>query len=94
MKEEIRRAVKKKQLNEKHRAVDNVAVELVKFGREMTLNKLHIFCTEVWDTGIWLEDWTQSVFIPLPKKGDLLQCINYRTITLVSNASKIRSCCG
>ena len=28
-------------------------------------------------------------FIPLPKKGDLLYCENYRTIALVSHASKI-----
>jgi len=42
-----------------------------------------------WETGIWPDEWTQSVFIPLPKKGDLLQCNNYRTIALVSHASKI-----
>jgi len=29
------------------------------------------------------------VFIPLPKKGDLTDCGNYRTIYLVSHASKI-----
>ena len=28
-------------------------------------------------------------FIPLPKKGDLKQCVNYRTIALVSHTSKI-----
>ena len=55
----------------------------------MTLNKLHAICVEIWESGIWPEEWTQSVFIPLPKKGDLLQCSNYRTIALVSHASKI-----
>ena len=30
-----------------------------------------------------------STFIPLSKKGDLKQCANYRTIALVSHASKI-----
>jgi len=29
------------------------------------------------------------MFIPLPKKGDLKQCANYRTIALVNHASKI-----
>jgi len=35
------------------------------------------------------EEWTFSTFIPLPKKGDLKQCENYRTIALVSHTSKI-----
>jgi len=30
-----------------------------------------------------------DTFIPLPKKADLKQCSNYRTIALVSHASKI-----
>ena len=55
----------------------------------MTLNKLHEVCVEVWETGLWPDEWTQSVFISLPKKGDPLQCCNYRTIALVSHASKI-----
>ena len=43
----------------------------------------------IWETGEWPEEWTFSTFIPLPKKGDLKQCENCRTIVLVSNASKI-----
>jgi len=42
-------------------------------------------CVAIWETG---EAWTFSTFIPLPKKGDLKQCANYRTIALVSHASK------
>jgi len=43
----------------------------------------------IWETGEWPEEWTFSTFIPLPKKGDLNQCANYRTIALVSHACKI-----
>jgi len=43
----------------------------------------------IWETGEWPEEWTFSTFIPLPKKGDLKQCENYRTIALVYHASKI-----
>jgi len=68
---------------------DDIAIELLRFGGEMTLNKLHEICAEVWETGIWPDEWTQSVFIPLPKKGNLLQCNNYRTIALVSHACKM-----
>ena len=55
----------------------------------MALNKLHEIFKERWESGIWPEEWTQSVFIPLPKKGDLLKCSNYTTVALVSHANKI-----
>ena len=31
----------------------------------------------------------RSVFIPIPKKGNVKECSNYRTIALVSHASKV-----
>ena len=31
----------------------------------------------------------RSVFIPVPKKGNVTDCSNYGTITLISDASKI-----
>ena len=31
----------------------------------------------------------RSVFIPIPKKGNRKECSNYRTITLISHASKV-----
>ena len=34
-------------------------------------------------------DWKRSVFIPIPKKGDVKQYSNYRTIVLISHASKV-----
>jgi len=43
----------------------------------------------IWKTCEWPEERTFSTFIPLPKKGDLKQRANYRTIALVSHASKI-----
>jgi len=46
-------------------------------------------CVAIWETGEFSEEWTFSTFIPLPKKGDLKRCANYRTIALVSHASKI-----
>ena len=34
-------------------------------------------------------DWKRSVFIPIPKKGNAKECSNYRTIALISHASKV-----
>ena len=37
----------------------------------------------------WPQDWKRSVLIPIPKKGSAKGCPNYRTIALISNASKV-----
>ena len=33
--------------------------------------------------------WKRSVFIPIPKKGNAKEYSNYRTIALISHASKV-----
>ena len=35
------------------------------------------------------QDWKRSVFIPIPKKGNAMECSNYRTVALISHASKV-----
>ena len=37
----------------------------------------------------WLQDWKRLVFIQIPKKSNAKECSNYRTIALISHASKI-----
>jgi len=48
---------------------------------------MHRICVANWKTGEWPEEWTFSTFIPLPKKGDLRQYANHRTIAVISHAS-------
>ena len=33
--------------------------------------------------------WKRSIFIPIPKKGNVKECSNYRTIALISYTSKV-----
>ena len=35
------------------------------------------------------QDWKSSVFILIPKKGNIKECSNYCTIVLISHASKV-----
>ena len=44
---------------------------------------------QIWKTQQWTQGWKRSVFITIPKKGNVKECSNYRTITLISHASKV-----
>ena len=43
----------------------------------------------IWGTQQWPQNWKRSVFIPIPKKGKAKECSSYRTIALLSHASKV-----
>ena len=44
---------------------------------------------QIWKTQQWPQDWKRSVFIPIPKKGNAKECSNYRTVALITDASKV-----
>ena len=69
--------------------VDNVPGELLKNGGEKLVTVLTALCQKIMDEKRWPKEWTQSLVIPLPKKGNLRKCENYRTISLISHPSKI-----
>ena len=50
---------------------------------------LHSICQQIWKTQQWPQDWKKSVFIPIPKKGNAKECLNYCTTALISHASKV-----
>ena len=50
---------------------------------------LHSIGQQIWKTQQWPQDWKRSVFIPIPKKDNAKECSNYRTIALISHASKV-----
>ena len=50
---------------------------------------LHSICQQIRKTQQWPQDWKRSVFIPIPKKGNAKECLNYSTIALIPHASKV-----
>ena len=46
-------------------------------------------CQQIWKTQQWPQDWKRSVFILIPKKGNVKECSNYGTITLISHANQV-----
>ena len=62
---------------------------MVQAGGEDVVTALTTICNKIGQTGEWPTPWTQSLVITLPKKGDLQQCQNYRTISFISHPSKV-----
>ena len=68
---------------------DGIPVELFQILKDHSVKVLHSICQQIWKTQHWPQDWKWSVFILIPKKGNAKNCSNYRTIAVISHASKI-----
>ena len=68
---------------------DGIPVELFQFLKNDAVKVLHSICQQIWKTQQWPQDWKRSVFIPIPKKGNAKECLNYHTVALISHASKV-----
>ena len=77
---------------------DGIPVELFQILKDDAVKVLHSICQQIqktqqwpqiWKTQQWPQDWKRSVFIPIPKKGNAKECLNYQTIALISHASKV-----
>ena len=68
---------------------DGIPVELFQILKDDAVKVLHSICQQIWKSQQWPQDWKRSVFIPIPKKSNAKECSNYRTIALISHASKV-----
>ena len=68
---------------------DGIPVELFWILKDDAVNVLHTICQQIWKTQQWPQDWKRSVFVPIPKKGNAKECLNYCTIALISHTSKV-----
>jgi len=66
-----------------------VLFQILKDDDVKVLHSIHSICQHIWKNQQWPQDWKTSVFIPIPKKGNAKKCSNYRTIALMSHASKV-----
>ena len=67
---------------------DGIHVELFQILKDDAMKVLHSICQKIWKTQQWSQDWKRSVFIPIPKKGNVKECSNYRTIAVISHTSQ------
>ena len=68
---------------------DRIPGELFQNLKDDAVKVLHSICQQIWKTQQWPQDCKKSVFIPVSKKGSTKECSNYRTIALISHASKV-----
>ena len=63
--------------------------QILKDDADDAMKVLHSICQQIWKAQQWPQDWKRLVFIPTLKKGNAKECSNYRTIALISQASKV-----
>jgi len=68
---------------------DVIPVELFQILKDDVVKVLHSICQQIWKTQQWPQDWKRSVFISIPKKGNVKECSMYHTIALISHTSKV-----
>ena len=50
---------------------DGIPAELFQILKDNAVKVLHSICQQIWKTQQWPQDWKWSVFIPIPKKGNV-----------------------
>ena len=73
----------------KARGGDGIPVELFPILKGDAIKVQDSICQQIWKTQQWPLDWKRSIFIPIPKKGNAKECLNYHTIALTSHTSKV-----
>ena len=68
---------------------DEIPGELLKHGGDRIIDQLHHICNDIWTKETIPDDWTKSIILTMPKKGDITKCENYMTISLIKHSSKI-----
>ena len=68
---------------------DGIPAELFQVLKDDAVKVLHSICQQIWKIQQWPQDWKRSLYIPIPKKGNVKECTNYSTIAFISHACKV-----
>ena len=65
---------------------DGILADLFQILKDNAIKVLYSICQQIWKTQQQPQDWKRSVFISVPKKGNVKDCSNYRATALISHA--------
>lgn len=75
--------------NNKAPGPDNIPAELLKWGGEELATEIYQLVLHIWNSETLPGHLLEGAIIPLHKKGDKLNCENYRGIALLNTAYKV-----
>ena len=55
---------------------DEIPAELFQVLKDDAVKVLYSICQQICKTQQWPQDWSRSVFIPIPRKGNAKECLN------------------
>jgi hypothetical protein len=68
--------------------IDQIPAELIKAGNRTIRCSIHKLIIAIWNKEELPEKWKESIIVPIDKKEDKTDCINYRGISLLPNTYK------
>ena len=77
--------------NHKVPGTDQILAELLKKGGETLWRRIHHLIKLIWVQHKMPGEWSMGIIQPIYKKGDKLECSNYRAITLLNVTYKVLS---
>ena len=66
-----------------------IAPEMILYGGSALHHRIHKLLREVWISGVVPPEWRDAEIIPIPKKGDLQSCDDWRGISLFDVVGKL-----
>ena len=64
-------------------------LELILCDGPVLHHRLLVLLEAIWMAGVVVTDWKDAEIVPIPKKGDLRYCSNWRGISLLDVVGKL-----
>lgn len=77
--------------NWKASETDGIPAKLVKYGGKTLHQVIYELCQKIQKDGEFPEEWNKAIVLPLHKRGDKLNCYNYRDISQLNTTYKLFS---